>query len=776
MQTGQKARQPRPDRAFWPGAGRGEILDQISTTLMRAGAVVVLTGGAAMGKTRLASEAAARVEAAAIRCKTATGDQRTDLIAIVDRMARPLLTRYTDTKARALLVVDQAERAGAQTLEQLILLAEQNSIAVMLIGRAELVGMLVRSVPEQVCDAVTCYVALEPLNEVQTAEFVTCRLGEETSPVTCGDDALRRIVAHSHGVPGVIDQLMTDALRLARLSRSTHLNAAAIDMIADNEHPVGEQRRPWRAPSGGAPTRTFPRQSANVPRSMQTILTNLQERPNAALDEDGREYGGQDDPTISERSNPSAELSYPPVRPTRRVLAWAGGMAFVVVATSVIALQHYLQSGAPVLDLTDRSRAVLSSLVGDTSIRPAVTSEQPAPSPVKPVSSAPETAAIMAETPMMQVAIVESPMLSPPMIDGEAKPLDVQVTVPEEAPTTPTLQALPITPEPLDEPVTEPTAEMAPDLDLSPMEPAATAQPDPEPPAPATEAIAPAEPGTVLEPPPEPTAQVAPEPELPAPSAEALSPSEPEAVPVEPPLPEPTAESTPEPELSVPSAETPLEQAPAGAATEMAPSDAAEFPSPESPSLESPPPESPSPESPAAEMSPPVEPASQEPPAAVAVPEPPLQETSPEQASPPEPEPAPEPAVAEPSPPPEPVAEPPAPEPAIVTAPPPPSPSIPAPVAPKPPSIQESVLLERGDRLLAMGDIASARLLYETAAAGGSARGALLAGRTLDPEYLRSLGTRGVTGDPALAAAWYEKAAKLGDDSATALLEALGRR
>ena len=90
--------------------------------------------------------------------------------------------------------------------------------------------------------------------------------------------------------------------------------------------------------------------------------------------------------------------------------------------------------------------------------------------------------------------------------------------------------------------------------------------------------------------------------------------------------------------------------------------------------------------------------------------------------------------------------------------------------------LRSSVLLERGDRLLAIGDIASARLLYETAAAGGSARGALLAGRTLDPEYLRSLGTRGVTGDPARAAAWYEKAAELGDDSATALLEALGRR
>jgi hypothetical protein len=133
--------------------------------------------------------------------------------------------------------------------------------------------------------------------------------------------------------------------------------------------------------------------------------------------------------------------------------------------------------------------------------------------------------------------------------------------------------------------------------------------------------------------------------------------------------------------------------------------------------------------------------------------------------------------MAEPAPQPVPAPEPPAPAPAVVTAaPPPPPPPAPAPATPRPSSIAESVLLERGDRLLALGDIASARLLYETAAAGGSARGALLAGRTLDPAYLRSLGTRGVAGDPARAADWYEKAAKLGDDSATAHLEALGRR
>ena len=62
------------------------------------------------------------------------------------------------------------------------------------------------------------------------------------------------------------------------------------------------------------------------------------------------DQAGQDDLTIPEWPNSSANRDHSPVRPARRVPPWAGGVAFVVAATSVIALQHYLQSGAPVLD------------------------------------------------------------------------------------------------------------------------------------------------------------------------------------------------------------------------------------------------------------------------------------------------------------------------------------------------------------------------------------------------------------------------------------------
>jgi TPR repeat protein len=85
------------------------------------------------------------------------------------------------------------------------------------------------------------------------------------------------------------------------------------------------------------------------------------------------------------------------------------------------------------------------------------------------------------------------------------------------------------------------------------------------------------------------------------------------------------------------------------------------------------------------------------------------------------------------------------------------------------------LLLRRGDALLALGDLAAARLLYERAAEAGDARGATGVGKTYDPQILSQLGARGIQPDPALAAAWYQKALALGDASAAARLRLLGQ-
>jgi hypothetical protein len=82
-------------------------------------------------------------------------------------------------------------------------------------------------------------------------------------------------------------------------------------------------------------------------------------------------------------------------------------------------------------------------------------------------------------------------------------------------------------------------------------------------------------------------------------------------------------------------------------------------------------------------------------------------------------------------------------------------------------------LLARGDWLLATGDIASARLLYERAADAGEARAAVRLGETFDPVYLDASHRRGLHGDPDMAVLWYRHARDLGATGAASRLKKL---
>jgi TPR repeat protein len=86
------------------------------------------------------------------------------------------------------------------------------------------------------------------------------------------------------------------------------------------------------------------------------------------------------------------------------------------------------------------------------------------------------------------------------------------------------------------------------------------------------------------------------------------------------------------------------------------------------------------------------------------------------------------------------------------------------------------LLLQRGDALLALGDVSSARLLYERAAAAGDGRGATGAGKTYDPKVLLAIGARGIRADPLAAATWYRRAIELGDRSAAERLAQISQR
>ena len=81
-----------------------------------------------------------------------------------------------------------------------------------------------------------------------------------------------------------------------------------------------------------------------------------------------------------------------------------------------------------------------------------------------------------------------------------------------------------------------------------------------------------------------------------------------------------------------------------------------------------------------------------------------------------------------------------------------------------------ALLLQRGDEMLALGDYAAARRLYERTVSAGSARGARNVARSYDPALL---GRANGAADPAAAATWYSVAATLGDTDSAARLQQL---
>src|SRR5215469_2308071 len=90
-----------------------------------------------------------------------------------------------------------------------------------------------------------------------------------------------------------------------------------------------------------------------------------------------------------------------------------------------------------------------------------------------------------------------------------------------------------------------------------------------------------------------------------------------------------------------------------------------------------------------------------------------------------------------------------------------------------PTSQVDAIMVQRGEQLLAAGDIVSARHFFERVAQTGNAAAAYGLAETYDPVFLMEIGARGVLGDPATAVLWYQRAATDGSTKAAQRLRLL---
>lgn len=89
---------------------------------------------------------------------------------------------------------------------------------------------------------------------------------------------------------------------------------------------------------------------------------------------------------------------------------------------------------------------------------------------------------------------------------------------------------------------------------------------------------------------------------------------------------------------------------------------------------------------------------------------------------------------------------------------------------------QEEMMMKKAVGLMENKDMVSARLMLEHLAKNGSARAALVMGKTFDPAYMQANDMSGLKPDIAKARQWYSRAAELGDGEAPSRLNGLASR
>jgi hypothetical protein len=90
------------------------------------------------------------------------------------------------------------------------------------------------------------------------------------------------------------------------------------------------------------------------------------------------------------------------------------------------------------------------------------------------------------------------------------------------------------------------------------------------------------------------------------------------------------------------------------------------------------------------------------------------------------------------------------------------------------PEVRE--VAEQGEQFAEVGDLVTARLLFQRAAEAGDATAATALGATYDPTVIEKIGVVGISADVEKARFWYQKALNLGSSDAKRRLDLLANR
>jgi general secretion pathway protein A len=174
--------------------------------------------------------------------------KRGSLKALVDALNRYLLDAYAQG-LRVVLIIDEAQDLSIDALEQVRLLTNletdtQKLLQVILLGQPELRTLLAREDLRQLAQRITARFHLTPLDAAETERYLRHRhaiAGGRHLPFSHA--AIRRLHAHSGGVPRLINVIAERSLLAGYARDHRRIDRRTVDLAARETLPADVRRK-----------------------------------------------------------------------------------------------------------------------------------------------------------------------------------------------------------------------------------------------------------------------------------------------------------------------------------------------------------------------------------------------------------------------------------------------------------------------------------------------------------------------------------------------------
>lgn len=259
---------PDPDFLFWTRAHR-RAFSILEYGLVTRAPLTVVTGEVGTGKTTLIQALLRQIEADTIvgLISNAQGG-RNDLlrwvlnalditpvgednyVSLFQQFQDFVVDAYAQGK-RVILIIDEAQNLGVETLEELRMLTNINSgkdelLQLVLVGQPELREIILRPELRQFAQRVTSTYHIQPFNRETTADYIRHRLkavggtGDEID-----DAAILKIAKKSEGIPRVINKICDLAFVYAASAGDTTVSESIIDELVQDGVIIQTQLAPF---------------------------------------------------------------------------------------------------------------------------------------------------------------------------------------------------------------------------------------------------------------------------------------------------------------------------------------------------------------------------------------------------------------------------------------------------------------------------------------------------------------------------------------------------